>query len=65
VAKVRERLAVCKGAKEDTDMEKFNFKKMHDVEDNEQYQVKISNIFAALENLYDDVDTNVLGKILE
>jgi hypothetical protein len=47
------------------DMERLNFKKLHDVEGNQQCQVIISNRFAALENLYDDVDTNCLGKILE
>jgi hypothetical protein len=31
-------------------MERFNFKKLNDVKLNEQYQVKISNRFAALKN---------------
>jgi hypothetical protein len=34
------------------------------VEVKEQYQVKISNRFAALEKLNDDVNVMVLGKVL-
>jgi hypothetical protein len=38
-------------------MEKFNLKRLNDAKVKEEYQVKISNWFAALENLYDnDVD---------
>jgi hypothetical protein len=37
-------------------MERFNLKKLHDVEVTEEYQVKISNRFAALGNLNDDDD---------
>jgi len=33
------------------DKERFNVKNLNDVEVKEQYQVKISNRFAALENL--------------
>jgi hypothetical protein len=36
------------------DMERINLKKLNDVEVKEQYQVKISNRFAAVENLDDD-----------
>jgi hypothetical protein len=36
------------------DMERFNLKKLNDAEIKEQYQVKISNRFAGLENLYDN-----------
>jgi hypothetical protein len=35
-------------------MERFNLKKVHDVEVKEQYEVKISNRLAGLENLDDD-----------
>ena len=41
VAKVRERLAVSK----------FNLRKISEMEDRKQYQIKLSNRFAALENL--------------
>jgi hypothetical protein len=39
------------------DMERFNLKALNEVEGKEQYQVRISNRFAAFENL-DDVDIN-------
>jgi hypothetical protein len=39
-------------------MEKFNLKKLNNVEGKEYYHVDISNKFAALENLDIEVDTN-------
>jgi hypothetical protein len=39
-------------------MERFNLKKLNKVEGKEQYHVKISNTFAALENLGAKVDIN-------
>jgi hypothetical protein len=39
-------------------MERFNLKKLNEVEGKEQYCVEISNRFAALENLDTDVDGN-------
>jgi hypothetical protein len=38
------------------DTEKFNLQKLNDMVVKEQYQVKVSNQFAALENLDDDDD---------
>jgi hypothetical protein len=58
VAKVRERLAVSKQITQTFDMERFNFKKLDEVEGKEQYRVEISDRFAVLENLDDDVDIN-------
>jgi hypothetical protein len=58
VAKVRERLAVSKQTMQKFDMERFNLKKLDEVEGKEQYRVEISNKRAALENLDDDVDIN-------
>jgi hypothetical protein len=40
------------------DMERFNLKKLNEVEDKEQYGVQTSNRFAALENFYTEVDIN-------
>jgi hypothetical protein len=37
-------------------MNRVNFRQLNDVEVEEQYQAKISNMFAALENLDDDDD---------
>ncbi|PNF19370.1 hypothetical protein B7P43_G06343, partial [Cryptotermes secundus] len=39
-------------------MERFNLKKLNEVEGKEQYHVEISNRFAALESLETDVDIN-------
>jgi hypothetical protein len=39
-------------------MERFNLKKLNDVEGKEQYHVKISKKFAALENLDTKLDVN-------
>jgi hypothetical protein len=36
----------------------FNVKKIYEVAGKELYQLKISNVYAVLENLNDDVDIN-------
>jgi hypothetical protein len=51
VAKVRERLAVNNKQSIEFSVERFNLKKINEVEGKEQYHVEISNRFAALENL--------------
>jgi hypothetical protein len=51
VAKVRERLAVSKQAAQQFDAERFNLRKLSELEVRKQYQLKISNRFATLENL--------------
>jgi hypothetical protein len=56
VAKGRESLSVSKQAVQKFDMEKFNPKKVNNVEVKGQYQVKILNMFVALDNLDDNVD---------
>jgi hypothetical protein len=58
VAKVRERLAVSKQTQNRFHMERFNLKKLNEVEGKEQYCVEISNRFAALENIDTDGDVN-------
>jgi hypothetical protein len=50
VAEVRERLSVNKRSAQKLHMERFNLKKLNDVEVKEQYKVKISNRSAALEH---------------
>jgi hypothetical protein len=45
VAKVRERLAVIKQAAQKFDAERFNLKKLSELEVRKQYQLKISNKF--------------------
>jgi len=58
VAKVRERLAVSKQATQRFDGERFNLRKLNEMEVTKQYQTEITNRFAALENLSDDDDIN-------
>jgi hypothetical protein len=58
VAKIRERLAVSKETTHRARMVRFNLKKLNEIEGKEQYCVKISNTFAALENLDIEVGIN-------
>jgi hypothetical protein len=58
VAKVRERLAVSEQAAQKFDTERFNLKKLSELEVRKQYQIKISERFAALENLNVSEDIN-------
>jgi len=51
VAKVRERLAVSKQAAQKFDGERFKLRKLNELEVRKQYQIEITNRFAALENL--------------
>jgi hypothetical protein len=57
-AKLRERLSVIKRVAQKFDMHRFDLRKLNDVEVKEQYQVKITNRFAALEKSDDNVDLN-------
>jgi hypothetical protein len=47
VVKVKERLAVNKQRSHRFHMERFNLKKLNEVEGKEQFRVKVSNRFAA------------------
>jgi len=58
IAKVRERLAVGKQATQRYDRQRFNLRKLNELEVRKQYQIEITNRFAALENLNDDQDIN-------
>jgi hypothetical protein len=58
VAKVRERLAVNKQRSQRFDIERFNLKKLNDVEGKEQFHVEVSNRCAALEDLDTEVEIN-------
>ena len=55
-ANIRERLAVSKRAAQEFKVERFNLGKLNELEVRKQYQSKISNRFAALENLNDRED---------
>jgi hypothetical protein len=52
MAKVRDRPLVSKHVNAD----RFNCKKLNEVEGKQRYRVEISNSFAALENLVAEVD---------
>ena len=58
VAKVGKRLAVSKQAAQKCDGERFNFRKLNELEFRKHYQIEISNRFAALEHLSDSEDIN-------
>ena len=64
VVKVRERLAVSKQAAQKLDEERFNLRKLNELKVRKQYQIEITNKFAALENLSDDEDIP-LGRTLK
>jgi len=51
VAKVRERLVVSKQAAQRLDGERFNLRKLNELEVRKQYLIEITNRFAALEKL--------------
>src|SRR5215831_10162697 len=52
------RLAVRKQEAQKSDGERFNLRKLKDLEARKQYQIKITNRFAALENVSDDENIN-------
>jgi hypothetical protein len=58
VAKLRERISVSKQVRQKFDLERFNWKKLSDIEVKHKYQVEISNRYAALENLDESLDIN-------
>jgi hypothetical protein len=60
VIKIMERLAVSKQTAPRIHVERFNLKKLNEVEGKEKYCVEISNRFQALENINTDVDINTL-----
>jgi hypothetical protein len=57
VAKVRERLPVSKQETK-SDVERFNSRKLSELEVRKQYQIEVSHRCAALENLNDSEDIN-------
>ena len=57
-AEVRERFAVSKQPTQNIDGERYKIRKLNQLEVRKQYQIEISNSFAALENLSDSEDIN-------
>ena len=58
VTKVRERLAVRKQAAQKFDGGRFNLRKLNALQVRKQYQIEITNRFAALENVSEFEDIN-------
>jgi hypothetical protein len=58
VAKVSKRLVVNKPAAQKYDVDRFNLRKLSELEIRKQYQIKIINRFGALENLNSSKDIN-------
>ena len=58
VAKLRERSAVNKTAAPKFEGERFNLRKLNELQVMEQYQIEITNRFAALEDLEVDEGVN-------
>jgi hypothetical protein len=58
MAKVRDKLAVNKQRSHRFHMERFNLKKLNDVEGKEQFCVEVTNRFTALEDLDAEVEIN-------
>jgi bifunctional DNA-binding transcriptional regulator/antitoxin component of YhaV-PrlF toxin-antitoxin module len=59
VAEVRERLAVSEQAALMFDVERINLSKQSELEVRKQFQIKISNMFSALENLNDSICNDI------
>jgi hypothetical protein len=58
VEKVRERLAVNKQESHKFNVEKFNLRKLNELKVRKQYPIKITQRFAAWEDLSDSEDIN-------
>ena len=52
-------MTVSKQRAQKFDVEKFNIRKLNELEVRRQYQIKISNMVAALVNLSDNEDINM------
>jgi hypothetical protein len=59
VAKLSERISVSKRARQKFDLERFDLKRLDDVEVKQKHQVEISNRFEALEILDESSDINI------
>jgi hypothetical protein len=64
VAKIRERLAVNRQEWYKFYMERFNLKKLNEVEGKEKYRIEVSKRFAALEDLNAEVEFNTIWETI-
>jgi hypothetical protein len=58
VAKLRDSISASKRSMQKFDLERFDLKKLNDVEAKEKYQVEISNRFSTIESLDESFDIN-------
>jgi hypothetical protein len=58
VAKLTEGISVSKGAMKNSDLERFDMRRLDDVQVKEKYQVEVSHILEALESLDESFDIN-------
>jgi hypothetical protein len=65
VAKVMERLAVNKQRSHRFHVERFNLKKLNEIEGKEQYRVEVSNTFSGLEDLEAEVEINSAWEMIK
>jgi hypothetical protein len=65
VAKVGERLGVNKQRSQRFRMERFNLKKLNEVEGKEHYRVEVSKRFASFEDLDTEVEINSASEAIE
>jgi hypothetical protein len=64
VANIRERLAVNKQGSHRFHMERFNHKKLNEIQGKDKYRVEVSNRFSALEGLDTEVEINTLWETI-
>jgi hypothetical protein len=55
---VKKKLAVIKQAAQKFEWDRFNLRKLYNLEVRKKYQIKITKCFASLENLRDSEDIN-------
>jgi hypothetical protein len=65
LAKLGDRLSVSKRTRQNSCLERFDMKRLDDVEGKKRYQVEISNRFAALESLDESFDINNAWESIE
>jgi hypothetical protein len=58
VTELRERISVSKRVRQKFDLERFDLRKLDDIEFKEKFQLAISNRFVALESLVESFDIN-------
>jgi hypothetical protein len=63
MAEIKEGIAVTKQGSHKFQMERFNLKKLNEIEAKDKYHVQVSNRFAALEDLDPEVEINTIWEM--